>query len=229
MTSKRRHPQYGRDERWWDESPWDWHPWATAAAIIVVLGILVYSCSGVAGAEPTKKWDLYHWIWPAPPTPPQMPPVLAPAPPSVSSTPAPAPPSPEVVAPPIAPTQPPVAPEPPPVVVQPPPFDPPPSIKPPAAPLIVLPPPQTQPQPKFKEKAKKIERGKEANNKPSKPPKSKQKAGEAETNEYLPPCSLVCWYAGGKTRAQLEAEAASRNPTARMRRHALACLAGCSK
>lgn len=57
----------------------------------------------------------------------------------------------------------------------------------------------------------------------------KQKTPEAETSEWLPPCSMVCWYAAGKTRAQLEAEAALRNPTLRMRRHALACLAGCSR
>lgn len=235
MASKRRPPyRHPRDGLWWDDPRWDWQPGATGAAIIVILGILVYSCSGVAEAEPAKRWDLYHWIWPERPIPPQAPPVAVPVPPAQ--------PPPVVVAPPpVAPTPPSepdppvVPPQPPPIVVQPPPFDPPPIIKTPTAPIIVLPPPIPQPQPQPKAKNGRVKEAKEANNKPvnnnkpAKPPKPKQKATEVETNEYLPPCSLVCWYAQGKTRAQLEAEAASRNPSARMRRHALACLAGCSK
>lgn len=241
MASKRRPPyRHPRDARWWEDPPREWKPWSTMAVIIILLGIIVYACSGAAGAEPAKRWDLYHWIWPEPPTPPQQPPVATPTPP-VQPPPVVAPvqpPAPPVApTPPAAPDPPVMPPQPPPIVVQPPPFDPPPIIKTPTAPIIVLPPPALSPQPQPQSKAKNG-RGKEAkeannkpvnNNKPPKPPKPKQKAAEPETNEYLPPCSLVCWYAQGKTRAQLEAEAATRNPTARMRRHALACLAGCNK
>lgn len=189
---------------------WDWRPWAIGAAVVVLLGIIVYSCSGVARAQPANKWDLYRWIWPAPPPPPVQPPVVAPVPrpepPSIFN-----PPDPPVVAPP-----------PPPVVVAPPPVI--------VAPPVVIPQPPAAPRPTFKEKAKrqKIEQKNAPTIKPPKPKQPKQKA-ETETNEYLPPCALVCWYAQGKTRAQLEAEAASRHPTQRMRRHALACLAGCRK
>ncbi len=208
MTSKRRLYRHPRS----DNPPWDWHPWATGAVIIIVLGIIVYSCSSPAGAEPAKKWDLYHWIWPAAPVPPQPPPVVvAPVPPPVVILPEPPPLPPTPVPPPSI-----FTPVPPPEVLPPP--------VPPTPPVVV---PPAAPRTTFKQKAKSAPNTALKSAKP-KPPKQQQ-AAEPETNEYLPPCSLVCWYASGKTRAQLESEARSRNPTARMRRHALACLAGCSK
>jgi len=194
MASARR--EHVRDERWWQNPPPRRHPVAVAAALALILCGLLYSCSGDVAAQ---KWDLYHWIWPAP-----VPPPVAPLPPAVIVPHGP------IVVPPTAPIEPPsiFTPVPPPVIVAPPP--------------VTQPPPA--PRPTFKEKSKRAP----AVVKPPKPKQPKQQP-EVETNEYLPPCSLVCWYAQGKTRAQLEAEARSRNPTARMRRHALACLAGCGK
>lgn len=217
MTSKRRLYRHPRPARWWDDPPREWKPWITGAVIIILLGIMVYACSSPAGAEPAKRWDLYHWIWPERPAPSPQPPM---APPVVV---APVPPPPVVVAPPPPVIVPPPGPQPLPV----PPVPPPSIFTPVPAPEVLPPPLPPAPPPTFKQKAT------HAPNvvKPPKPkPKQpRQQTTEPETNEYLPPCSLVCWYSQGKTRAQLESEARSRNPTARMRRHALACLAGCGK
>lgn len=55
------------------------------------------------------------------------------------------------------------------------------------------------------------------------------KAKARVCNETLPPCFAICSYTAGMTKEQMAAEARSRNPSACMRQHALACLAGCRK
>lgn len=113
-----------------------------------------------------------------------------------------------------APVAPPVAVVPaPPIVV--------PAPVPPAPPVIVAPspviiPPLVTPRPIVKESA-------------ARKPKQPRQKPDAEAYEWMPPCWMVCQYAAGKTRAQLESEAASRRPSARLRQHALVCMAACRK
>lgn len=98
-------------------------------------------------------------------------------------------------------------------------------------PVIIAPEPEPEPvvvapQPEPVVKPAPVERKAKPVKRTKQKPKPRRQA-EAVTTEWLPPCSTVCWYAAGKTRAALAAEASTRNPSAAMRRHALACLRGC--
>ncbi len=205
MASKRHRPDF-------DDLSFEWQPWTIGAVVVLVLGLVLYACVSVASAYPNNPLDaLYRLLNPTPPiTTPPVAPSPAPDPTPLIHEPAPAaiPRAPEPVTP---------IPWPSPPVILPPPV----VILPPAEPPAIR---QVKPQPG---RSKLLDRkvAKEAARFPGKP----KPTTEIATNEWLPPCWMVVEYAGSKSCAQLKAEGASRNPSARMRSHALSCLPRCKR